>query len=643
MDKILITLPDGSQREYSSGVSGMAVAESISAGLARNAVGIIVNGENYDLSTPIEKSAHVRILTFNDPEGKAIFWHSSAHLMAEAIESLFPGTMFGIGPAIEGGYYYDMDIANGYKLTQEDLVKIESKMQELAKADNAFERIPMEWSEAVEYFTEKGDKYKIELLNDFKDREITFYRQGNFTDLCRGTHIPSTGIIKAVKLLNISAAYWRGDQSREQLQRVYGITFPKKSLLDEHLVMLEEAKKRDHRKIGRELELFMFSPLVGQGLPVWLPKGTVLRENLEKLLRGEQLKRGYQQVITPHIGNLNLYKTSGHFEKYSDDQFRPIEVDDEEYMLKPMNCPHHCQIYANKPHSYRDLPIRLAEFGTVYRYEKSGQLGGLLRVRGFTQDDAHVFCRPDQVKQELMNVVDLVKFVLDKLKLTDFKVRLSFRDKNDSKYNIGTDELWDNAEAALKDVVEACELEYTIGIGEAAFYGPKIDFMVRDALKREWQLGTVQLDYNLPNKFNLEYVASDGLKQRPVMIHRAPFGSFERFIAVLIEHFEGNFPIWLAPVQAIVLPLSEKYSDYANEVFKTITEAGIRVEIDERSEKLGYKIREAELKKIPYLIIIGEKEQATNEVSLRIHGEGDKGSFKLDYLINQIKELSVIS
>lgn len=642
MQNIKITLPDNSVKELPIGVTGLQIAEGISQSLAKVAVGIVVNGVNYDLTRSIIEDSSIKLLTFNDPEGKAIFWHSSAHLLAEAVEDLFPGTKFGIGPSIEGGFYYDMEIADGYSLTQLDLHEIENKMSYLAKEDNKFYRENISWEEAVEFFKIKGDEFKLELLNDFKDREITFYKQGNFTDLCRGTHIPSTGMIKAIKLMNISAAYWKADQSRQQLQRVYGITFPKKSQLDEHLILLEEAKKRDHRKIGREMELFMFSQLVGQGLPIWLPKGAVLRENLEKLLRGEQRKLGYQQVITPHIGNLELYKTSGHYEKYSDGQFRPIEVDDEQYMLKPMNCPHHCQIYSNKQHSFRDLPIRLAEFGTVYRYEKSGQLGGLLRVRGFTQDDAHVFCRPDQVKEELSKVIELVKHVLRVLQLNNFKVRLSFRDKNNPKFNIGTDELWNTAENSLKEVTEANDLEYTVGIGEAAFYGPKIDFMVKDALKREWQLGTVQLDYNLPERFELEYIASDGSKQRPVMIHRAPFGSFERFTAVLIEHFAGNFPFWLAPVQAIILPLSEKYMDFAKDVFNKIHSNGIRIEFDDRNEKLGYKIREAEMQKIPYLIIIGEKEQLANKVSLRIHGDGDKGQIGIDELIIDMISLSKI-
>jgi len=638
---IKIILPDGSVREYPKGVTGREIAESISAGLARVAVGIFVNDEPYDLSRPIDDDAHIRIVRFDDEEGKAIFWHSSAHLMAEAIEAIYPGTKFGIGPPVEGGFYYDMDIAGDHVLTPEDLLVIEKKMEELARKDNRFERIPISWEDAVAYFREKGDEYKLELLDEFRDREITFYRQGNFTDLCRGTHIPSTGMIKAVKLLSVSSAYWRGDIKRQQLQRVYGITFPKKSMLDEHLAMLEEAKKRDHRKLGRELELFLITPEVGVGLPLWLPKGTILRETLENFLRSEQRKRGYQPVITPHIGNLDLYRTSGHYPYYSESQFTPIALEEnEEYLLKPMNCPHHCKIYASKPRSYRDLPVRLAEFGTVYRYEKSGQLNGLTRVRSFTVDDSHLFVRPDQVHEELTKVLDLIKFVMTVLGFKDFTTRLSFRDpENKSKY-VGTDELWETAERAIQDVAEAAGLDYKIGIGEAAFYGPKIDFMVRDAIGRQWQLGTVQLDYNLPERFQLEYTGADGAKHRPVMIHRAPFGSMERFIGVLIEHFAGNFPLWLAPVQAIVLPLSEHYLDYAREVSDRLVAAGFRAEVDERNEKIGYKIREAELQKIPYMLIVGEKEKAAGTASLRVHGEGDRGARTIEEIIAEFRELN---
>ncbi len=638
---IRITLPDQSVREFPDGVTGMEVAQSISQGLARNAVGIFVNDQPYDLSRTITEDAHIRIVTFEEPEGKAIFWHSSAHLMAEAIEALYPGSKFGIGPPIESGFYYDMDIADGRMLTPEDLEAVEKKMTELAKQDNRFERVPITWEEAVAYFREKGDEYKLELLEEFKDREITFYRQGKFTDLCRGTHIPSTGAIKAIKLMSISSAYWRGDIKRKQLQRVYGITFPKKSQLDEHLKMLEEAKKRDHRKIGRELELFLITPSVGLGLPLWLPKGTVMRETLENFLRSEQRKRGYQPVVTPHIGNLDLYRTSGHYPYYSESQFPPIALEEnEEYMLKPMNCPHHCHIYASKPRSYRDLPLRLAEFGTVYRYEKSGQLNGLTRVRGFTVDDSHLFVRPDQVKEELTRVLDLIKFVMSVLGFGNFTVRLSLSDPDNSDKYVGAPELWESAERSLQEVAEAQGLNYEIGIGEAAFYGPKIDFMVRDAIGRQWQLGTVQLDYNLPNRFNLEYTGADGQKHRPVMIHRAPFGSMERFIGVLIEHYAGNFPFWLAPTQAIVLPLSEHYLEYAEKVDAMLRAAGFRTEVDTRNEKIGYKIREAELMKIPYMLIVGEKEQAAGSASVRVHGEGDKGQRTIDEIIAEFRELN---
>lgn len=641
MGQIKITLPDGSVREYPSGASGAEIAESIHPALAREAVGIIVNDEPYDLSRPIESDAHVAILKFDDEEGKAIFWHSSAHLLAEAVESLYPGTKFGIGPPVDNGFYYDMDIPGEKALTPEDLEKIEGKMRELAKQDNAFERIPIEWDDAVAYFREKGDEYKLELLDEFKGRDITFYRQGNFTDLCRGTHVPSTGRIKAIKLTSVSSAYWRGDQSRQQLQRVYGVTFPKKKMLDEHMEMLEEAKKRDHRKLGRELELFHITPEVGVGLPLWLPKGTVLRETLENFLRGEQKRLGYQPVVTPHIGNLELYKTSGHYPYYKESQFTPIDLEEnEQYLLKPMNCPHHCHIYKAKPRSYRDLPLRLAEFGTVYRYEKSGQLNGLTRVRGFTVDDSHIFARPDQVKEEVGKVLQLIKFVMGMLQFQDFSIRLSFHDPENREKYVGAEELWKAAEAELLEVAEAQGLEYQIDPGEAAFYGPKIDFMVRDAIGRSWQLGTVQLDYNLPERFDLEYTGADGEKHRPVMIHRAPFGSLERFIGVLIEHFAGNFPFWLAPVQATVLPLSEHYLEYGRKVQQKLNDAGFRVELDERGEKLGYKIREAEVQKIPYMLIVGEKEQEANSVAVRLHGEGDKGSVGIDELIEQFAALN---
>ena len=632
-----ITLPDGKRLEFDGPVTGLEVAKSIHAGLARNAVGIFVNDEPYDLTRPIESDAHVRILRFDDDEGKAVFWHSSAHLMAEAVEALFPGTKFGIGPPVDNGFYYDMHLPDGYTLTPDDLVAIEKKMKELAKQNNPFERIEISWEDAISFFREKGDEFKLELLNEFRDRDITFYRQGNFTDLCRGTHIPATGMIKAIALTNVSSAYWRGDQSREQLQRVYGVTFPKAKMLEEHMEMLEEAKKRDHRKLGRELDLFHITPEVGVGLPLWLPKGTVLREQLEGFLRNEQKRLGYKPVVTPHIGNLELYKTSGHYPYYAESQFTPIDLDeDEQYLLKPMNCPHHCHIYKAKPRSYRDLPLRLAEFGTVYRYEKSGQLNGLTRVRGFTVDDAHIFAAPSQVKEEISKVLDLIKWVMDVLQFSDFSIRLSFSDPDNLEKYVGARTLWEEAERELLEVAASKGLDYQIDPGEAAFYGPKIDFMVRDALGRQWQLGTVQLDYNLPERFDLEYMGADGERHRPVMIHRAPFGSLERFIGVLIEHFGGNFPLWLAPVQVAVLPISEHYLAYGQKVTAMLDRAGLRAELDERGEKIGYKIREAEVQKIPYMLIVGEKEQDAEGVSVRIHGDGDQGMMPLAQLVDEL-------
>lgn len=632
-----ITLPDGKRLEFDGPVTGLEVAKSIHAGLARNAVGIFVNDEPYDLTRPIESDAHVRILRFDDDEGKAVFWHSSAHLMAEAVEALFPGTKFGIGPPVDNGFYYDMHLPDGYTLTPDDLVAIEKKMKELAKQNNPFERIEISWEDAISFFREKGDEFKLELLNEFRDRDITFYRQGKFTDLCRGTHIPATGMIKAIALTNVSSAYWRGDQSREQLQRVYGVTFPKAKMLEEHMEMLEEAKKRDHRKLGRELDLFHITPEVGVGLPLWLPKGTVLREQLEGFLRNEQKRLGYKPVVTPHIGNLELYKTSGHYPYYAESQFTPIDLDeDEQYLLKPMNCPHHCHIYKAKPRSYRDLPLRLAEFGTVYRYEKSGQLNGLTRVRGFTVDDAHIFAAPSQVKEEISKVLDLIKWVMDVLQFSDFSIRLSFSDPDNLEKYVGARTLWEEAERELLEVAASKGLDYQIDPGEAAFYGPKIDFMVRDALGRQWQLGTVQLDYNLPERFDLEYMGADGERHRPVMIHRAPFGSLERFIGVLIEHFGGNFPLWLAPVQVAVLPISEHYLAYGQKVTAMLDRAGLRAELDERGEKIGYKIREAEVQKIPYMLIVGEKEQDAEGVSVRIHGDGDQGMMPLAQLVDEL-------
>ena len=638
---VAISLPDGSRREYEGPVTGLDIAADIHPALAREAVGIIVNDEPWDLVRPIETDAHIRILKFDDDEGKAVFWHSSAHVMAEAVEALFPGTRFGIGPPVENGFYYDMDLPDGHALTPEDLEKIEKKMVELAREDSPFERIPISWEKAVEYFREKGDEYKLELLDEFRDREITFYRQGNFTDLCRGTHLPSTGRIKAIKLTSVSSAYWRGDQSRQQLQRVYGVTFPKKKMLDEHLEMIEEAKKRDHRKLGRELELFHITPEVGVGLPLWLPKGTILRETLENFLRAEQKRLGYQPVVTPHIGNLDLYRTSGHYPYYSESQFTPIDLDEnEQYLLKPMNCPHHCHIYKSRPRSYRELPLRLAEFGTVYRYEKSGQLNGLTRVRGFTVDDSHIFARPDQVKEEVSSVLDLIRFVMGVLQFSDFSIRLSFSDPDNPDKYVGKRELWEMAERELLEVAESKGLDYQIDPGEAAFYGPKIDFMVRDAIGRQWQLGTVQLDYNLPERFDLEYMGADGERHRPVMIHRAPFGSLERFIGVLIEHFAGNFPLWLAPVQIMVLPISEHFLAYGAHVRDRLVEAGLRAELDERGEKIGYKIREAEMQKVPVMVIVGEKEQEKGSVSVRIHGVGDRGMTSLEILLQELTMLN---
>jgi len=634
---ITITLPDGSEKKYAVGISAMDIALGISEGLARNVLAAKVNGNVQDALFPIMEDARVQLLTWNDQEGKATMWHSSAHLMAEAIEWLYPGVKFGIGPNIENGFYYDIDFGD-YSISDNEFPKIENKMLELARQKQVFTRREVSKQEALDYFTQKGDPYKIELINDLEDGRITFYESGNFTDLCRGPHLPDTGHIKAVKLLSIAGAYWRGDETRKQLTRIYGITFPKKQELTDYLAMLEEAKKRDHRKLGKELELFAFSQRVGLGLPLWLPKGAELRGRLEDFLKSVQRKAGYDQVITPHIGNVNLYKTSGHFQKYGADSFRPIStpVEGEEYFLKPMNCPHHCEIYANKPHSYKDLPIRYAEFGTVYRYEQSGELHGLTRVRSFTQDDAHIFCTPDQVKDEFKSVMDIVMKIFNALDFKDFITQISLRDPlNPSKY-IGSDENWEKAEKAIMEVAQERGLETVIVYGEAAFYGPKMDFMVRDALGRKWQLGTIQVDYNLPERFELEYTGSDNEKHRPVMIHRAPFGSMERFVAVLIEHCAGNFPIWLTPEQAIILPISEKYNDYAEKLLKLLKNSDIRAQIDWRSEKTGRKIRDAEMKKVPYMLIVGEKEEAEGLVSVRKHGDGDLGSMTTEAFIERI-------
>ncbi|MBN8588207.1 MAG: threonine--tRNA ligase [Rhodothermia bacterium] len=641
---IQITLPDGSARSYENGVTGRQIAESISMGLARNALAISVNGVVWDLSRPITTDAKIAIHTWNDTEGKTTYWHSSAHLMAEALEALYPGVKLGIGPAIENGFYYDVDLGGERKLSSEDLPEIEAKMVELAKRDVPYVRKDVTKSDAITYFTEKQDPYKLELLENLPDGEITFYEQGDFTDLCRGPHIPSTGAIKAIKLMSVAGAYWRGDEKRAQMTRIYGITFPKKSELEQYITRLEEAKKRDHRKLGKELELFTFSEKVGMGLPLWLPKGARLRDTLVAFLKKAQTEAGYLPVVTPHIGNKELYITSGHYEKYGKDSFQPIATpnEGEEYLLKPMNCPHHCEIYKSKPRSYRDLPIRFAEFGTVYRYEQSGELHGLTRVRGFTQDDAHLFCRPDQLSDEFKKVIDLVLYVFTKLGFEDYTAQISLRDpENKAKY-IGTDEVWDKAERAIIEAVSEKGLPAVTEYGEAAFYGPKLDFMVRDAIGRKWQLGTIQVDYTLPERFELEYTGADNQKHRPVMIHRAPFGSLERFVAVLIEHCAGNFPVWLAPTQAIVLPITDAQNEYAHNVVKTLQAAGIRVELDERSEKVGKKIREAELQKIPFMLVVGKQEAENQSVALRKHGEGDLGVRSLTACAEMLQEYALV-
>ncbi|MCX6248967.1 MAG: threonine--tRNA ligase [Bacteroidetes bacterium] len=628
---INITLPDNSVRQYAEGITGMEIAKSISEGLARNVLSVKVNDEVWDATRPITTDARVRLLTWNDEEGKGTFWHSSAHLMAEAVEFLYPGAKFGIGPHIESGFYYDIDFGDK-AISSEDFPKIEAKMMELAKANQTFVRKEVPKADALDYFTRKQDEYKIELIRDLEDGQITFYESGHFTDLCRGPHLPDTSSIKAVKLLNTAGAYWRGDETRRQLTRIYGITFPKQKELTDYLTLLEEAKKRDHRKIGREMELFTFSQRVGQGLPLWLPKGALLRERLEMFLKKVQKKAGYQQVICPHIGNVELYKTSGHYQKYGESSFRPITtpVPGEEFFLKPMNCPHHCEIYSSKPRSYKELPVRIAEFGTVYRYEQSGELHGLTRVRGFTQDDAHIFCTPEQVKDEFKGVIDIVMLIFKALDFKDFITQISFRDKNNKEKYIGTDENWEKAEQAILEVAQERNLNYVVVPGEAAFYGPKMDFMVKDALGRKWQLGTIQVDYNLPDRFELEYIGSDNQKHRPVMIHRAPFGSMERFVAVLIEHTAGQFPLWLTPDQVIILPISEKYQNYAEKVLQFLNNSDIRAQIDDRNEKAGKKIRDAELAKIPFMLVVGEREELEGTVSVRKHGQGDLGPQKME-------------
>lgn len=636
---ITITLPDNSTKQMSKGSTGMDIAMSISEGLARNSMAIGVNGITQDLLKPIHEDAHIKIFTWNDAEGKATMWHSSAHLMAAAIEKLFPGVKFGIGPDIENGFYYDIDFLE-HTLTSEDLEKIEKKMSELASQKHSFIYKQVTKKEAIEYFTKKNDEYKLELINELEDGTISFYQSGDFVDLCRGPHLPDTSFIKAIKLTAIAGAYWRGDEKRKQLTRVYGITFPKKKELDEYLLMLEEAKKRDHRKLGKELELFTFSQKVGSGLPLWLPKGAALRERLENFLKKVQKEYGYEQVICPHIGNVDLYKTSGHFQKYGKDSFQPIStpVEGEEFFLKPMNCPHHCEIYSSKPRSYKDLPIRLAEFGTVYRYEQSGELHGLTRVRGFTQDDAHIFCRPDQLLDEFKKVIDIVLYIFKTLDFQDFITQISLRDPNNKEKYIGSDENWEKSESAIIQAANEKGLKTIVVEGEAAFYGPKLDFMVKDAIGRKWQLGTIQVDYNLPERFDLEYTGNDNQKHRPIMIHRAPFGSMERFVAVLIEHTAGNFPLWLTPEQAIILPISEKYSEYAQKILHLLRKFDIRATIDERSEKAGRKIRDAEMKKIPFMVIVGEKEEAENSISIRKHGEGDLGSMSVEEFANKINK-----
>lgn len=628
---IKITLPDGSVREYQAGVTGLDIAKSISEGLARNVLSAKVNGEVWDATRPIETDATVQLLTWNDTEGKSTLWHSSAHLLAEAVEALYPGAKFGIGPAIENGFYYDIDLGDRV-LSSEDFKKIEDKMLEIARKNNVYKRQEISKKDAIAYFKEKNDEYKLELIDGLEDGNITFYHSGNFTDLCRGPHIPDTSFIKAVKLLNVAGAYWRGDEKRKQLTRIYGVSFPKQKELDEYLKLLEEAKKRDHRKLGKELELFTFSEKVGMGLPLWLPKGAALRERLTQFLQKAQVKAGYEPVITPHIGHKQLYVTSGHYEKYGADSFQPIRTpqEGEEFFLKPMNCPHHCEIYKSRPRSYKDLPVRFAEFGTVYRYEQSGELHGLTRVRGFTQDDAHLFCRPDQVKEEFCKVIDLVLYVFKALDFHDFTAQVSLRDpENKTKY-IGSEENWNKAEQAIIEAAAEKGLKTVVETGEAAFYGPKLDFMVKDALGRKWQLGTIQVDYNLPERFELEYTGSDNQKHRPVMIHRAPFGSLERFVAVLIEHCGGNFPLWLTPEQVSILPISDKFNDYAQNVLNLLKNYDIRGLVDDRSEKIGKKIRDTEVKKIPYMLIVGEKEVESNTVSVRKHGEGDLGSMSIE-------------
>lgn len=628
---IKITLPDGSFKEFEQGVTPYEVAQSISEGLARNVLVAKVNEQMVELDRPINEDSSLVLFTWNDREGKETFWHSSAHLMAAAIEELYPGVKFGIGPHVETGFYYDIDFMD-YPISADDFPKIEKKMQELASQKIRFIRKDVCKADAIDYFTKKGDEYKLELIDGLEDGNITFYESGAFTDLCRGPHLHDTSVIKAIKLLKTAGAYWRGDEKRKQLTRIYAVTYPKKKELDEYLALLEEAKKRDHRKLGKEMELFMFSQRVGAGLPIWLPKGTDLRKRLESFLVKVQKKYGYQQVITPHIGNVNLYKTSGHYAKYGADSFRPITTpqEGEEYFLKPMNCPHHCEIFASRPRSYKELPLRLAEFGTVYRYEQSGELHGLTRVRSFTQDDAHLFCTQEQIKEEFCKVIDIILYIFRTLKFENYKAQVSLRDPNNKTKYIGTDENWEKAQRAIIEAAAEKGLNTVEVEGEAAFYGPKLDFMVKDAIGREWQLGTVQVDYNLPERFGLEYTDADGQKKRPVMIHRAPFGSMERFVAVLLEHTCGNFPLWLTPEQVVILPISEKYLDYAYKVKEMLEENDFRAVVDERNEKTGRKIRDAETAKIPFMLIVGEKEEADGTVAVRRHGNVNDGTMSLE-------------
>jgi threonyl-tRNA synthetase len=641
---IKITLPDNSVREFTEPINGYEIAKSISNRLAKDVLSISVDGEVWDLSRKVEKDAAIKLHTWEDREGKVTFWHSSAHLMAEAIEAYYPGTKFGIGPTVDTGFYYDIDLPEGKVLSEKDLQKIEQKMLELARQKNDIVRSDISKEDALAMFTEKNDELKQELISELEDGTITLYNQGNFTDLCRGPHLPNTSYIKAIKLTAIAGAYWRGDEKNKMLTRVYGVTFPKAKMLEEYLLMLEEAKKRDHRKIGKEMQLFGFSEAVGQGLPLWLPKGAQLRGELENFLKKVQKKYGYEQVMTPHIGDVKLYKTSGHYEKYGKDSFQPITTpsEGEEYLLKPMNCPHHCEIYKMWPRSYKDLPVRMAEFGTVYRYEQSGELHGLTRVRSFTQDDAHIFCRPDQLKDEFKKVIDIIFIIFKALNFENYTAQISLRDPNKPEKYIGSPENWDKAEQAI---VEACEekgLNTVTEMGEAAFYGPKLDFMIKDALGRSWQLGTIQVDYNLPERFDLEFIGADDNRHRPIMIHRAPFGSMERFVAVLIEHTAGKFPLWLTPEQAVVLPISEKYNDYAKKVSDFLNISDIRTVVDDRNEKIGRKIRDNELKRVPYLLIVGEKEAETESVSVRRQGEGDQGSMTMnefaDFIIKEVRD-----